>query len=137
MAYSNFYGRFYAVCSRAGSALEAVWYFLPSRWYFAGAALLQAIAWFEAFFIYRNLADNLLVLHYNVDFGIDLVGAPSQIFWYPLLGLGILALNTALAAAWHQHKDFRTFVHFLLAAAILFGLFLNLVLLFIYLINFR
>jgi len=137
MAYSNFYGRFYVIRQNVRAAFASVWNFYPSRWYFGIAIFLQLIAWFEAFFIQHNLTGSFLVLHYNVDFGIDLVGDPSQIFFYPLVGLGILALNTIVAAALNRQKDFRIFVHFLLGASVVFALFLNLVLLFIYLINFR
>ncbi|MFA5184327.1 MAG: hypothetical protein WC456_02255 [Patescibacteria group bacterium] len=137
MAYSNLYARFYVLAGRAGTALAAVWHLPPSRWYLAAIGGLQIIAWLESFFIYHNLADNLLVLHYNVDFGIDLVGAAGRIFFYPLIGLGILALNAAVAAALYRQKDFRIFVHFLFSAALVFAIFLDLALFFVYLINFR
>jgi len=137
MAYSNFYDHFYVIRKKVAVALAAVWHLPANRLYFLAAGLAHLAAWLEAIFIYRQLAGDLLVLHYNVDFGIDLVGAGAAIFIYPLFGLGIFILNLALAAVWHAHKDFRTFAHLLLGAAVIFGLFLNLVLLFIYLINFR
>lgn len=137
MAYSNFYGWFYSVRQQAASGIASVWHFNPSRWYFLVILLLQIGAWLEALFIYHNLSGDLLVLHYNVDFGIDLVGDPRQIFLYPIIGLGILAFNTIVAATLYRQRDFRVFAHFLLAAALVSALFLNLVLLFIYLINFR
>ena len=137
MAYSNFYGQFYVIRGRVGSSLAAVWNLSASRWYAALTVILQIIAWAESIFIYRNLTGDLLILHYNVDFGIDLVGVPSRIFVYPLVGLGVFILNLIIAAANHNRKDFRIFVHFLLSAAVVFGLFLNLALLFVYLINFR
>ncbi|MFA5155395.1 MAG: hypothetical protein WC453_03085 [Patescibacteria group bacterium] len=137
MAYSNLYGRFYASLDRSGAALVKLWRFSPSRWYLAGILVLQALAWLESLFIYRNLGDKLLVLHYNVDFGIDLVGAPGQIFWYPWLGLAVLAVNMMVAAGLHQQRDGRPFIHFLLSTAVIFHLFLDLALFFVYLINFR
>ena len=99
--------------------------------------LVQALAWWQAVAIFRDLTGNLLVLHYNVDFGIDFVGNPTQIFWYPLYGLGIFIINLLLAAALHQHQDWRIFDHLLFSAALVFGLFLNAALLFVYLINFK
>lgn len=137
MAYSNFYGWFYVIRQQIGAALLAVWNLSFGRYYLVALILAQIIAWLESVFIYRNLSGDLLILHYNVDFGVDLVGMPARIFTYPLIGLGVIALNLALAAASHNQKDFRAFVHFLLAAALVFGLFLNLALLFVYLINFR
>jgi len=137
MAYSNFYGWFYVIRQQVGAALLAVWNLACGRYYLVALILAQIIAWLESIFIYRNLSGDLLILHYNVDFGVDLVGIPARIFTYPLIGLGIAILNLILAATTYNHKDFRVFVHFLLAAALVFGLFLNLALLFVYLINFR
>ncbi|MFA6995491.1 MAG: hypothetical protein WC249_03740 [Patescibacteria group bacterium] len=137
MAYSNFYARFYDLNQRIGSSFAAVWRFRPSRFYLLTWGLLHIIVWWQAIFIFRNLIGNFLVLHYNVDFGVDLVGDPVQILYYPLYALGIGIINLIIVAALNQNKDFRIFVHLLLATAVLFALFLNLVLLFIYLINFK
>jgi hypothetical protein len=137
MAYSNFYDHFYVIRKQTSSALAAVWRFPSSRLYFLIIGLLQLAAWLEAIFIYRQLSGDLVVLHYNVDFGIDLVGTPTRIFIYPFFGLGIFLLNLGLAAALNTQRDFRIFIHLLLSAALIFGLFLNLALLFVYLINFR
>lgn len=136
MVYSNFYARVYTARRTIAGALAAVWRWRPSRVYLLIIGLLQIIAWLEAIFIYRHLTGEVLVLHYNVDFGIDLVGAPAHIFIYPVFGLVVLAGNFFLGASFHRHKDFRIFLHLLLSAATLFSLFLNLALMFIYLINF-
>jgi hypothetical protein len=137
MAYSNFYAKLYTAGKKVGVALSAVWHFVPSRLYFLIVALLQIAAWSQAGFIYRHLSGDLLILHYNVDTGIDLVGNPAHIFIYPLFGLGIFVLNLILTAALYRREDWRIFNHLLLSVAALFGFFLNLVLLSIYLINFR
>jgi len=137
MAYSNFYARFYISRQKVAAALASVWSFIPSRWYVLSAGLLQIIVWWQAIFIYRHLSGDLLVLHYNVDLGIDLVGDPVRIFIYPLIGLVILMLNFILAAAYNNHQDGRIFTHLLLASAMLFNAFLSLAILGIYLINFR
>lgn len=137
MGYSNFYARFYAICQRTGQTLGAIWRFPASRWYLALIGLFQIFAWLQAWFIRRDLTGDLLVLHYNVNFGTDLVGAPSRIFVYPLFGLGIFLLDLIVLAALARHRDWRVFVHLLLGTAMIFGLLLSLVLLSVYLINFR
>lgn len=137
MAYSNLYARFYAFRQDIRASFAALWRFTPSRYYFGHAIILQVISWLQALFIYRNLSGELLVLHYNIDFGIDLVGAPWRIFIYPLYGLGVFALNWLLAISLHQRKNFRLFANLLLTAAIIFSLFVSLALMFVYLINFR
>jgi hypothetical protein len=137
MAYSNFYARFYAICQQIGEALVALWHFMPSRWYLLFIAFFQVAAWLQAWSIRHNLTGDLLVLHYNVNFGTDLVGPPNKILIYPLFGLGVFLANLVFLIFLRQHKNWRSFVHLLLGAAVIFGLFLCLALLSIYLINFR
>jgi len=137
MAYSKFYDNFYAWRQGAKASLLAVWRFKPSRIYGLGFIFLQLLAWFQVYFIYRNLAGDLLVLHYNVDFGIDLVDDPIRIISYPFFSLIIFLLNLTIAAVLSKHRDFQAYLHILLGAALVFGVFLNLALIFVYLINFR
>lgn len=137
MAYLNLYVRFYSFRQEAGAALRALWRLSSSRFHLVALVLIQAVSWFQAVFIYKHLSGELLVLHYNIDFGIDLVGAPWRIFLYPLCGLGIFLLNWLAAASLHRQAQFRLFANLLLTAAILFAVFVALALMFIYLINFR
>lgn len=137
MAYSNFYANFYSFCQEIRGAGVALWRFIPSRFYLGVAVFLQTADWLQAIFIYKHLSGELLVLHYNIDFGIDLIGEPRRIFLYPLFGLGIFALNWIIAAALRRRQYFRLFTHLLLTTALLFSLFVSLALMFIYLINFR
>jgi AcrR family transcriptional regulator len=136
MSYSNFYSRFYTGSHRVGAALRAVWHFYPSRFYLLFIFLGQILAWFQAWFIYRNLTGDLLVLHYNVDFGVDLVGDPYRIFLYPLFGLVIGLASLILAAAANRQRDFKVITHLLLGGAAVFSFLLSLALLAVYLINF-
>jgi len=137
MVYSNLYARFYSFCQEARAAFAALWRFIPSRFYLGIAALFQLLAWWQAFFIYKHLSGKILVLHYNIDFGINLLGSPAKIFVYPLYGLAVFALNWVLAAALNRQRHFRLFTNFLLTAALLFLFFISLALMFVYLINFR
>jgi len=137
MHYSNLYNRLYTWRQKVSAALAAVWSYRPSRFYFLAVGLSQALSWLQAGLIYRNLSGNLLVLHYNVDFGVDLVGPPARIFIYPFFGLAIFLINLIFAAGLRRHKDWRIFIHLLFGAALAFAIFLNLTFWFIYLINFR
>ena len=136
MAYSNYYARFFAVKEKTSAAWGAIWRLKSSRWYLLALGLLQIIVWLQASFVFKKISSGLLVLHYSVDFGIDLVGPPSQIFYYPLFGLAIIFLNLVIAAAWREKKDFKVTARLLLAAAVLFNIFLCLALLSVYFINF-
>ena len=137
MAYSNFYGRFYAALDKSKASFGVVFRLSSSRVYLAFIAFWQLVSWLQAWFINKNLSGDILVLHYNVDFGIDLVGDPTRIYLYPLLGLGIFLINFIILAFLSKDKNLKILTHFLLGAAALFGLFLSIALFAVYLINFR
>jgi hypothetical protein len=136
MSYSSFYARLHAGGQKTGAALGAVIRFYPSRFYFAAIIFWQILAWLQAGYIFRNLTGDLLVLHYNVDFGVDLVGDPSRIFLYPLFGLIAWFAALILTALCYRQSSFKAIAHLLLGGAAVFGFFLSLALLSVYLINF-
>ena len=136
MAYSNFYARLHAWGQKTGAAFGAVWRFYPTRFYLPIFVFWQILAWVQAWLIFHNLTGDLLVLHYNVDFGIDLVSDPSRIFLYPIFGLVACFVVLILAAIFNRQADSKLINHLLFAGAALFGLLLSLVLLSIFLINF-
>lgn len=137
MSYSNFYSRFYRFKEKTGAALGVIGRFYPTRYYGTAFLVLQIFSWFQAILIKRNFSGEVLILHYNVDFGIDLVGDPVRIFLYPLLGLLIGLLNLALASLIYRHLEFKYLTHLLLGATVVFNCLLASALLAIYLINFR
>ena len=137
MAYSTFYNHFFNFRQHIAKSFANLWRFVPARFYLGLALLWQIISWYQASFIYKNLSGNLLVLHYNVDYGTDLIGDPKQIFYYPLGGLLVILLNLIVSLLFYRHKDFRLYANLLLGGLALFSIFLNLALLAIYLVNFR
>lgn len=137
MAYLNLYANFFVFCQKIGSAAAFVWRFAPTRLYILALAILQAIAWWAATFIYQNLNGDILVLHYTADFGIDLIGSPEKIFIFPSFALGIFLLNLIILLSLRRKRDFALFAHLLLAGALNFGVIVNIALFFLYLINFR
>lgn len=137
MVYSDLYANFFAFCQRSGAAWMAVWRFRPVRWYWLAILAEQAALWWAAVIIYRTLTGDILVLHYNVNFGIDLIGAPERIFVYPALALSVALAHNFIIAGLNKHRDFKIFAHLLLAAAFNFGLIIAASLFFIYFINFK
>lgn len=137
MAYSNLYARFYANVDKIKASLGAIFRYKPSLIYFALVVFWQLASWFQSWLIHRSLSGDVLVLHYNVNFGIDRVGSPTSIYYYPLLSLAVFLLNFIILAILHKDKNFKILVHFLLSAAALFSLFISIDLLAVYLINFR
>ena len=108
-----------------------------SRWGVAVALGLNLLNWLASFFLYRSLGDELTVLHYNVDFGIDLIGHRIQLFINPALGLSLIILNLVMLLFFARQKHFKFVSYLLWSTAILANLFLLLGVLAVYLINFR
>lgn len=137
MIYSNFYAIIYDAWVAARSSYLAIFKQRGFFRYLIIFLILHLLVWLESGLIYRQLGGELLVLHYNVDFGIDLVASPGRIFVYPFFSLLVLVINLSLAAVYNHQRQTRIYTGLLLSGAILFTGFFNLYLIFVYLINFR
>ncbi|MFH1286830.1 MAG: hypothetical protein ABII02_03705 [Candidatus Magasanikbacteria bacterium] len=62
---------------------------------FGISVLVNLASWFWLLWNIR-FVDEQIFLHYNILFGVDLVGNAQKIFYLPLLGLCILIFNTLL-----------------------------------------
>jgi hypothetical protein len=76
------------------------------------------LAWVFAYAINVRVSQEMVILHYNVDFGVDLIGNVAQVYSIPFLGFIFLLANFVLAAALTQNKHFKFFIHILLATVI-------------------
>lgn len=84
------------------------------HWVFIGALLLNAVDWgLIAFFI--RPVDFLIILHYNVYFGVDVIGDWWQVYFLPLIGLLIMVINAVLGYVFYQQKE-RLIAHLLMLA---------------------
>ncbi|MFA4942942.1 MAG: hypothetical protein WC564_04870 [Patescibacteria group bacterium] len=99
--------------------------------------ILNSISWLGSFLLYRSLGDELTVLHYNIDFGIDLIGRRGQLFVNPALGLILIILDLSLLLLLTRHQHFKLISFLLWGTMILANIFLILAVLGVYLINFR
>lgn len=82
------------------------------QWVILGALLINATNWgLIAYFI--RPVDFPIILHYNVYFGVDVIGAWWQIYFLPLIGLAILSVNTILGYLFYQQKE-RIVAHLLI-----------------------
>lgn len=96
---------------------------------------LNLLNWIVAFTINNNVSQNLIILHYNVNFGVNLIGDVKRVYIIPLLGLIIILINFILSGCVYKQDKF--IIHLLLAAAVLANLFLLTAVSSVYLINFR
>jgi hypothetical protein len=137
MNYSNFYARLYTFLGRLGVAFRRIFKFNYTKVYVGVIIFLQALVWLQTIAVFRRLTGDSAILHYNIDFGVDLIGSPQEVFYYPLFGLAVAIINISLAAIISRRHEPRLVIHFLLLAAVAFAVFLNLALLAINFINFR
>lgn len=105
------------------------------RWLIIGSLCINAALWAASIFLARALGDGLAVLHYNVVFGIDLIGNSSQMYIMPLVALGIIVLNGVLASYFLYRRE-RVAVIILNFAALVCNFYALVALYFSYLANF-
>ncbi|HZJ41861.1 MAG TPA: hypothetical protein VFD51_02505 [Patescibacteria group bacterium] len=136
MAYSSAYARLHDRLQKIKKSFSLVIKFTASKYYFVAILILQILAWLQAFNIYNNTSGDLMTFHYNIDFGVDLVGEPAKIFYFPIAGLVISLLNLILSASFSRKQGAKLMFHLYFSTSILINTFLNLSLFAVYLINF-
>ncbi len=109
--------------------------FVYIRIYLSIILIINAIDWLSVYFINKNLSQKLVILHYNVNLGVNLIGDASKIYIVPLLGLIFILINFILLINIHQQG--KIIIHLLMSSAILANVFLLIATATIYLINFR
>ena len=95
---------------------------------------LILLNWLLVYVININVGRDLVVLHYNVDSGVNLVGNAGQVYIIPLTGVVVFAINFILSAFIGRRE--RTISHLLLGSAALVNLFLLIAAASVYLVNF-
>lgn len=100
---------------------------------------INAFLWIFSYFIFNNITQDRLILHYNVDIGIDLIGSRGEIFIIPLLSLVLIFLNKIFLLVFLKKKssDFKFVFYFTAFYLSSTQLFLLLSVFFVYLINFK
>jgi hypothetical protein len=104
------------------------------QWSAIGSLFLNAVSWGVMLFFIRPV-DFPIVLHYNVFFGVDMIGFWWQAYFLPLLGIIILLINGILGFLFYQQKE-RVVAHLLLLAAFIVQLSLIVAVISIILINY-
>lgn len=137
MMYSKLYERFYSWRTKAAAALGEFFVYWPNRFYLALSLLLQAVSWFLSYYIFKNLTGTLLVLHYNVDFGINWIGDPYNIFYFPLISLAILVISLLVLFIFGPSKHFRFQSNVIMVSVLMSNLGLLSALVLVYLMNFK
>ncbi len=95
--------------------------------------IANILIWLFIFSQVKNFSE-MIPLHYNIYFGINLLGYWHKIFYLPGLGLGFLILNFSLGSlAYQQEKilsyflaGFSTFFQFILILSTILIIWINL-----------
>lgn len=84
------------------------------QWVLIGSLIVNLANWgFIAFFI--RPVDFLIILHYNVYFGVDVIGSWWQMYLMPSIGLLLLVVNASLGFLFYQRRE-RIVAHLLMLA---------------------
>ncbi len=83
--------------------------------------LLLQIVSFVVLFFFVPSQQSIVIVHYNVYFGVDLIGEWAQIFIIPTISLVFVITNTLLAQ-WLYYQKERIASYVLLLASILVSL---------------
>lgn len=85
------------------------------QWSSIGSLFANLISWSALAYFIRPV-DFPIILHYNVFFGVDMIGAWWQAYSIPLLGAVVLCINGTLGLLFFQQKE-RVVAHLLLLAS--------------------
>ena len=136
MSISGFYNFLYICKDRVVASVSSVIGLISVRIYLPLLVAINALTWITVYYITSRSNEELVVLHYNVDFGVDLMGSVERLYIMPGAGLFVLAVNIVLLLLLHRRRDIRFLAHFLLAPALIVNIILFISLGPIYLVNF-
>lgn len=85
------------------------------QWALICSIILNFLGWGIMVYFIRPV-DFPIILHYNVYFGVDLIGDWWQAYALPLIGLTVLAINGILGFLFYAQKE-RLISHVLLLAS--------------------
>ncbi|MCK9438845.1 MAG: hypothetical protein WCY43_03445 [Patescibacteria group bacterium] len=112
---------------------------LQTKAFFSFFIILNIFLWSFSYYIYNNVTQDRLILHYNIDIGIDSIGDKHDVFLIPFVSLFLIFINTIFLLFFFKKKifDFRFIFYFNSIFLLITQIFLFLSILTIYLINFR
>lgn len=73
-----------------------IWHEPANRWLIIFTLIFLIGNWFLAGLLVFIAGNGLLILHYNIHFGIDLIGQPTSIYWLPIGATVAVVVNSFL-----------------------------------------
>ncbi len=120
--------------------LRSIFSFFYVKMYLLFFVIINSINWFFSYYIFTNILPEtreLIALHYNVEFGVNLIGHARNVFILPALGLFIIFINFLLLLSIYKLKNSKFLGNFLLLPALISNIYLLIGLVSIYLANFK
>lgn len=103
-------------------------------WLLVSAVFANLINWLIIVVFIRPVVPTI-ILHYNVYFGVDMMGNPKWVFVLPAIGLFLLLVNNFLAIYFYDNKE-RIASYILLTGALMIQLSLLIATLSVIIINY-
>jgi len=93
--------------------------------YIISVFILNALIWFVAYIInFYNVKKEDITLHYNINFGTNLIGSSYQVYIIPITGLLLFIFNMIILYT-SRNRDNRKFnQHIILSGSLIVNLFL-------------
>ncbi len=136
MFFSKIYGQLDNFWQKLAQAFQDALNFRSIYYYLVSLLLLQVLAWWQSVRIFSLATGDRLIMHYNINYGVDRIGIPSKIFYLPSLALLVILINLAILLFATKHPAQRLFHHLLLSASVIVAVFVNIGLMALYLVNF-
>ncbi len=137
MFVEKFYNGLYSIKRQISDYSLDLFSRLFIRVYLLILILINASLWIISYYINSNLNSEEIALHYNVDFGINLIGRPAEVYIIPVISLIFLLLNLSILLGLKKSKERIFAAHVLLSGALASSLILLVAIATVYLINFR
>ena len=138
--FSKFIDFIYSWWDNFRTEIASIFSFFYVKIYFGLFIFINGLNWLFSYYIYSNILPKtreLIALHYNVEFGVNLIGDARNIFVLPSLGLLVIVLNFSLLLAIYKLKNSKFLGNFLLLPAFISNIYLLIGLVSIYLANFK
>src|SRR3989344_6114574 len=95
-------------------SLQAYWSNRLIKFNLLFSLLVNILVWLILVRLIRNFSESI-IFHYNIYFGVDLLGNWYEIFWLPASGLFIIFLNFILASLFSEKE--KIISYFLVSAS--------------------
>lgn len=133
---TKIYGSAYGFYQGASSFFSDLFGLVYIKAYSSVSLFFIVCNWVLAYFInIKSSGDSIIFLHYNVDFGANLIGEVGKIYVIPLLGVIIFLFNFILSARLYKQNKFIP--HVLMSSGLVVNISLLISLYLLYLINFK